>query len=573
MMKKLTSFLLFVAVIAASGFAQVGIFEKAADWTLTTEGNLKSPGTASFSNGKYTLEGNGDDIWNTADEGYYIYTEKSGSFSITALLYWVDPGTDPWSKMITMIRQTGSDPASKYFGSQLRGNLFGDMVHATMRLATGGGSFSYQFYYPKIDPSDPNETLLPVMSLADGIWVRTSRVAEMNLFLSEWSEDGKTWHLGRVETIEMADPVSVGLAITNHLNDQNVAIGEFKNVSITDLPSLPLSGSRTFSTGSFQPGSSVEVTLTLLNPNKAASTVKIEDIVPAGWTLSNLSNGGTVSGTKAAWNIQIPFGYTTIKYTAKAPSAPEWINTWGGTVGSFAITGTTALTMAQEKPAGDQLFGYHADIFKSLDRLGGTEPVAGGAEYDPATKIYTVWGSGWDIWDNDDAFHFLYTSVSGDFKISAKIHHDESSRSTGTDVWIKGMLMARQNLTPGSPNFANRVRRDGQYSWQMRQTQDGGSSSDGNNRVTFTTMGYDKADFPRVMVERIGNQWKIYYKDEKGAGNWMQVQSTQTLQLEDPILVGLAVTAHQLGMVQYTWFKDVELELAEPPAVMEWSLF
>ncbi len=565
-MKRIALFIVFT-LMAIPSFAQVGIFESAADWTLEADDNLKAAGSADFTNDIYTLEGNGNDIWGTADEGYYIYTDRSGSVSITALLSWLDPGTNAWSKMIAMIREKGDAPGSKHFGGQLRGNNYGDQVHATWRAEEDAGSASQQFFQPKADPADPD---VAVEATVEGIWVRVTRIAELDLFFCEWSEDGSNWTLGRVQEIVMADDVTVGLAVTNHENDENVAIGEFYNVEITDPPTLPTSGSRAFSQGGFQPGTEITVSVTVLNPNQADATVSVEDTVAQGWTVSNISDGGSESGGTVLWNTQVPFGYTTLTYTATAPETPGAVNSWTGTIDSSDTGGSAVLALTQEGPENDQIFDQHADIIENLDNFGG-EDLLGTAEYDAATDTYTLSGAGNDIWGTADNFHFLYTVVSGDFNMEAKIIHDESERSTSTDVWIKGMLMARQNLSAGSPNFGNRVRRDGQYSWQYRAAQDGASSSNGDDRVTFSSEGYPAEDYPTTRLERRGDDWSIFFKDELGDGSWIQVQETQTLVLGDPLYVGLAVTAHQVGSIQYTWFKNVKLEVLNP--VVDWTLY
>lgn len=565
-MKRL-ALVLLCAITAIPAFSQVGIFENSADWTLETEGNLKAPGSATFAGDIYTVEGNGNDIWGTADEGYYIYTMRSGDVSITALMSWLDPGTNEWSKMIAMIREKGDAPGSKHFGGQLRGNNYGDQVHATWRNEEDAGSSSQQFFYPKADPADPD---VAVEATVEGIWVRVTRVAELDLFFCEWSEDGTNWTLGHVEEIEMADEVAVGLAVTNHEDDEFVAIGEFYNVEITGPPTLPTSGSREFSQGGFEAGSEITVSVTVLNPNQAATNVSVSDTVPAGWTVSDISDGGSESGGTISWDVEAPFGRTSLTYKATAPAAPGPINTWSGSVGSSDTGGSAVMTLTKQGPDNDQIFDQHADIIENLDNFGGEE-FLGSAEYDPATDTYTLSGAGNDIWNNADNFHFLYTTVSGDFNMEAKIIHDESERSTSTDAWIKGMLMARQNLSAGSPNFGNRIRRDGQYSWQMRAAQDGASSSNGDNRITFSSEGYPPEDYPTLRIERRGDEWSIFYKDELGDGSWVQVQETQTLVMQDPIYVGLAVTAHQVGSIQYTWFKNVKLEVLSP--VSDWALY
>jgi hypothetical protein len=61
--------------------------------------------------------------------------------------------------------------------------------------------------------------------------------------------------------------------------------------------------------------------------------------------------------------------------------------------------------------------------------------------------VYTIEGSGSDIWDAADGFRFAYTEVSGDFEavvhqVSIELPHD----------WAKGGIHARQSVEPGAAN-------------------------------------------------------------------------------------------------------------------------
>ncbi|MGC9329368.1 MAG: hypothetical protein ACP5I1_17165, partial [Candidatus Hinthialibacter sp.] len=550
-----TGMLIVTLCISFPAMAQVGIFDKQADWG--PRGAAKAEGEAILEGDVYILSGNGDDIWNNDDEGFFVYTEKSGSWSISGQVSWIDPGTNDWSKIGVMIREKGDLAESKHFWTLLRGALYGDRADAAWRSTEGGGSASSQMF-----EVFPDGEQLAVEATVDGLYLRVSRIADLNRFYAEWSYDGVEWNLWHSEEIEMQETVAYGLAITNHEDDEALAIAEVKDVKIEAPPTLPETASRVFSSGGYMQGDTIDVTISILNPNENTSTVSIRETVPDGWTISDVSDGGAVSGQSISWNFSAAHGYSQLTYKVTADSPGE-DNNFEGTIRERAISGSASLAKVQPAPEGDQIFDQHADIYDDPANVGvdaDGNPILGSATYDPQTNIYEIQGGGNDIWGNADNFHFLYTTVSGDFVMECNIEHDESERSTSTDGWIKGMMMARQNLTPGSPNFGTRVRRDGQYSWQMRSTQDGSSTSDGNNRVTFTSIGYTTDAFPRMRLERAGDNWSIYYRDELGTGDWIQVQTTQTLVLEDPILVGLAVTAHQVGSVQYTWFKDVTLE-------------
>ena len=76
----------------------------------------------------------------------------------------------------------------------------------------------------------------------------------------------------------------------------------------------------------------------------------------------------------------------------------------------------------------------------------GDEGQVGSADYVAGT--FTVNGSGHDIWDNSDDFHYCYTSVSGDTTISARVvsitngTHDLILRRGGYRSW-EGKLVIR----------------------------------------------------------------------------------------------------------------------------------
>ncbi len=559
--------LMILGLAAVPSFAQVGMFDQQADWAQ--RGSFKAAGSAVLEGDSYILTGNGDDIWDSADEGFYIYTEKSGSWSISGQVNWIEPGSNDWSKIGVMIREKGDLPESKHFWALLRGANFGDRADAAWRGTEGSGSSSSQMYEPLLPGDPPDATPFPVEATGEGLYLRVTRIADLNMFFAEWSYDGSAWNLWYSTTIEMADTVAYGLAITNHVDDEELVDAEVNDVKLAAPPTLPITANRSVSAGGIMAGDSVDVTISVLNPNEGASTVSVSETVPDGWAISNVSNGGSASGSTVSWSASAAHGQTDLGYTITVPADVSEGATLSGTIGSLAISGTGALTVVLTAPEGDQIFDLHADIYDDPDNVGvdaDGNPILGMATYDAAANTYEIMGGGNDIWGNQDNFHFLYTEVSGDFVMECKVEHDESERSTSTDGWIKGMMMARQNLTPGSVNFGTRMRRDGQFSWQRRPSQDASSQSDGSNRVTFSTEGWEPFEFPLQRLVREGDQWSIYYFDDIGSQDWVKVQDTQTLVMEDPVLVGLAVTAHQVGSVQYTWFREVSLELMEPQA-------
>src|ERR1019366_2110042 len=84
------------------------------------------------------------------------------------------------------------------------------------------------------------------------------------------------------------------------------------------------------------------------------------------------------------------------------------------------------------------VFESHGDV--------GVPPKAGAFEYDAAKAEYRVTGGGANTSGTEDAMHFVWKRLSGDFTLTADIHF----AGAGTGAHRKAVLMARQDLTAGS---------------------------------------------------------------------------------------------------------------------------
>jgi hypothetical protein len=75
-------------------------------------------------------------------------------------------------------------------------------------------------------------------------------------------------------------------------------------------------------------------------------------------------------------------------------------------------------------------------------------PSAGSADVD-AGGVWTILGSGVDIFGDTDQFQFSYRPIAGDGSISARF----LSRQGGNAEWARAGLMVRENDTPSSANL------------------------------------------------------------------------------------------------------------------------
>lgn len=177
-------------------------------------------GSASYSNGLFTVTGSGADIWGNSDSFRFAYLVVTGNCSITARVVSVSP-TDPWAKAGVMIRASLNANAAHAFTAVTPSNG----VAFQYRSSTGGGSYN-------------NNTT----GLSAPYWVRLVRSG--NSFTGYRSPDGVNWTpQGNTVTVTMPATVYIGLAVTAHNTStncealfNNVTAPGWTNWTIPDSP-------------------------------------------------------------------------------------------------------------------------------------------------------------------------------------------------------------------------------------------------------------------------------------------------------------------------------------------------
>jgi hypothetical protein len=501
---------LMLCVAISPVFAQ-GIFDSTADWDRAD--GTKVAGSVSYSGGTYTIEGNGDDIWNETDEGFYVYTEKSGSWSLSGKFTWVVTGGNDWAKMGPMIREGGDVANAMNYAALARG--LGDLVSPQWRDAVGMAASSQS---ERI--RDENGDLVP---LVDGsIWLRVTRIAEEDYFYCEWSYDGSTWAVGNSHYLPMADSVAYGLTITNHDANDVLAMADVENVALSEFDqTLAI---RSFDSVDIKDGQSIGVSLRVVNA--AAGTVT--ETLPEGWSASDVSDNGVASGNTVTWTITD--ASTDLSYTANMTAGSE-SSTFTGNIDGFTTLGSRSVPIIL--PADLGIFEWEADINVSA---------AGSAEFDGG--YYIVTGSGADVWGTSDGFHFVYKEVSGPIRLEGNVLNFVDD---GDATWAKTGFMIRQDTSASAVNGFIGVRSDLAAFRQIRPAP-GAESSSGDNPT-----GQDGT----LAIERVGNTFNYYYKDLNG--DWVSWGSMVAEELNDPVLVGLAVTSHSNGNLTSAEYTDVTL--------------
>jgi regulation of enolase protein 1 (concanavalin A-like superfamily) len=181
----------------------------------------------------------------------------------------------------------------------------------------------------------------------------------------------------------------------------------------------------------------------------------------------------------------------------------------------------------------------------------GSPSTAGSAS--AASGVFTVSGTGWDIWDTMDQFRFVYQRVTGDTQIVARVATLEAAHA-----WAKGGVMIRSALTGGASHASLFATKANGWSFQRRMYDDGLSES--------TSKGGVAPGWVRLVRE---GQFISAYHSSDGS-NWTLV-GTETVQMQDAVYIGFAVTSHDPAATAVGTFSNAVVSVPShtntPPTV------
>ena len=204
-------------------------------WTDSDVGSPAMPGSASYSNGVFTVNGGGADIWGTSDQFNYLSQPLTGNASIVARVT-SQGNTDPWAKAGVMIKQSTTGGSSYALLGVTPGN--GIAFQYGYNASVSGGSYSF-----------PNG------------WLKLTRTGSIITAYS--SANGTSWTEVGATTVSLTNPVTIGLFNCAH-NGSALNTATFDNVSVTavappvpspwadaDVGSPAVAGSASYASGVF----------------------------------------------------------------------------------------------------------------------------------------------------------------------------------------------------------------------------------------------------------------------------------------------------------------------------------
>lgn len=140
---------------------------------------------------------------------------------------------------------------------------------------------------------------------------------------------------------------------------------------------------------------------------------------------------------------------------------------------------------------------------------------------------FTLAGSGKDIWEDADAFHFVYRSIEGDVDIRARV-----TSLTNTHHWAKAGVMIRNSTDPRSKHLMTVITPGNGASFQ-RRLEPGRQSSATNAPATAPYW---------VRLVKNGSTFTSYISSN--GTDWTMVGTPVTTPVYERFYVGLVVTSH-----------------------------
>ncbi len=184
-------------------------------------------------------------------------------------------------------------------------------------------------------------------------------------------------------------------------------------------------------------------------------------------------------------------------------------------------------------PADLSLFSGHSDI--------GEIKHPGAVAYDRTNGVYTVGGSGVNMWFKQDAFHYVWKKMSGDFALAADIDFV----GTSDEPHRKACLIIRETLDADS-RYADVARHgDGLTSLQFRNEKGGLT-----REVQTSVVGPH-----RLRLEKIGDT--IYMSLATSGGEPAPSGCSVRLPFTGEFYVGLGVCAHNADAFETATFSNV----------------
>lgn len=175
--------------------------------------------------------------------------------------------------------------------------------------------------------------------------------------------------------------------------------------------------------------------------------------------------------------------------------------------------------------------------------IGTTNPV-GSSSY--SGGIWTVQGSGSDIWSTTDNCHFTYKAVTGDFAIVAKVESISSPSNSA-----KAGVMVRGSLSSGAPRAWMAMTAKSTLEQNIQNMAVYGGSNYSNKSFSLSQSTY------WVKLERVGNMITGYFSPD--GTDWAATDVARYDSIPNTLYVGLVVCSTSTTSLGTGTFSNVQI--------------
>lgn len=193
-----------------------------------------------------------------------------------------------------------------------------------------------------------------------------------------------------------------------------------------------------------------------------------------------------------------------------------------------------------QSPVG--LFDAHGDV--------GRVRRAGSVTYDTQRQEYVIAGSGQNMWDSRDDFHFVWKRISGNFILSTRARF----LGKGVEEHRKIGWSIRASLEPASAHVTAALHGNGLMSLQVRR-ETGAITEENKSQDSLPD-----ADAVIQLERREGE----YIMAVAQFGDTLVTQRLTGVRLPDTVYVGLFVCSHNDTITERATFSNVRITLPAP---------
>jgi TolB protein len=203
------------------------------------------------------------------------------------------------------------------------------------------------------------------------------------------------------------------------------------------------------------------------------------------------------------------------------------------------VTGLTAAMSARAASAQTTV-----GIFDAQSDVGRTKH-PGSTSYDSRLQHYVIAGSGANMWNERDDFHFVWKRMTGNFILSTRARFI----GKGVEEHRKIGWTIRPSLESTSPHVTAALHGDGLMSLQFRR------ASGGTTEEAKSPDSLPNADAVIQLERRDG----VYIMSVARFGDTLATTTVSDVTLPDTVYVGLFVCAHNDSVVERGTFSNVRI--------------